>query len=61
MLQSLTTYFSDARVYEMVNTCLFAVCYLRVHKKRCSQNFCSTEKWMMPDIAGENIFKMMTV
>ena len=40
---------------------LFAVCYLKVRKVRCLQNFCSTEKWMMLDIVVKNILKVITV
>ena len=40
---------------------LFAVCYLKVRKERCLQNFCSTEKWMMLDIVVKNILKIIAV
>ena len=60
ILCSLMTYFSGTRVYEIVNDCL-SLQFVRVHKERRSQYFCSTEKWMMLDIVVENIFKIMTV
>ena len=42
-----TKYFSDARVYEIVDNCLSVV-----------QNICSTEKLMMLGVVG-NVFKIM--
>ena len=42
-----TKYFSDARVYEIVDNCLSVV-----------QNICSTEKLMMLGVVG-NVFKVM--
>ena len=60
ILHSLMTYFSGTRVYEIVNNFL-SLQFVRVHKERRSQYFCSTEKWMMLDIVVENIFKIMTV
>ena len=61
LLHSFMTYYSGARVYEIVNNCLSAVCYLRVRKEKCLQNFCSTEKWIMLDITVKNIFKIITM
>ena len=49
MLYNFTKYFSDARVYEIVDNCLSVV-----------QNICSTEKLIMLEVVG-NVFKVMTL
>ena len=48
-------------VSKCLNGCLiFAVCYFQLRKK-CLQNFCSIEKWMMLEIIDENFLKIITL
>ena len=45
----------------MVNCLVFAICYFRLHRKWCLQNFCLIKKRIVLEIVDKNAFDIMTL
>ena len=45
----------------MVHCPAFSICYFRLRKKWCLQNFCWINKWLMLETFDKSVFKSMTL